>query len=366
MPTVVILDCSLSMKCPVDRKAPSSSSHLTLAVDGITWFFDYLADKFPLEYTAILTCSSVCKTVASFSRDYQKLKAKLDGITVFDKTDLRLAISTAVEAVIGEWGAFVPCQIIVVTDGKPGMIRSVRGATAKPLLIPFPCQLHVMTLADPEELTKRNTVGMLCNSLGISPMDIIRPIGPLTTESVIKLFKQYADKYFLPYRGNLICGELVAKISLSPSPLMHTSNCNIVVGHNATYTKLVGLNGKFPTELNVCGFLDVTNIHAPPILSKHLVLDEDPILSDPEADATITAKPSKQKKLENGATGEGNESKKPSFRVLFHGSLKINNLLALVQLGWVNCTGLVYVISKSFYFQQRLVWPNWIRELSRR
>ena len=342
MPTVVILDCSLSMKCPVDRKAPNSPSHLTLAVDGITWFFDYLAEKFPLEYTAILTCSSVCKTLAPFSRDYQKLKAKLDGITVFDKTDLRLAISTAVEAVIGEWGAFVPCQIIVVTDGKPGMIRSVRGATAKPLLIPFPCQLHVMTLADPEELTKRNTVGMLCNSLGISPMDIMRTSGPLTSDSVIKLFKQYADKYFLPYHGNLVCGELVAKISLVPSPLMHTSNCNIVVGHNATYAKLAGLNSNFPTELNVCGFLDVSNVHAPPILSKHLVLDKDPILSDSEgSDATTTtAKPPKQKKLENGtAAGENNESKKPSFRVLFHGSLKINNLLALVQLGWVICTG---------------------------
>ena len=335
MPTVVILDCSLSMKCPVDRKAPNSSSHLTLAVDGITWFFDYLAEKFPLEYTAVLTCSSVCKTLASFSRDYQKLKAKLDGITVFDKTDLRLAISTAVEVVIGEWGSFVPCQIIVVTDGKPGMIRSVRGATAKPLLIPFPCQLHVITLADPEELTKRNTVGMLCNSLGISPMDIMRTSGPLTTDSVIKLFKQYADKYFLPYHGSLICGELLAKISLAPSPLMHASNCNIVVGHNATYSKLPGLDSKFPTELNVCGFLDVSNIHAPPILSKHLVLDKDPILSDSESDATTaTGKPPKQKKLENGtAAGENNESKKPSFRVLFHGSLKINNLLALAQLG---------------------------------
>lgn len=334
MPTVVVLDCSLSMKCPVDRRAPNSASHLTLAVDGITWFFDYLADKFPLEYTAILTCSSVCKTLASFSKDYQKLKAKLDGITVFDKTDLRLAISTAVEAVIGEWGAFVPCQIVVVTDGKPGMIRSVRGASAKALLIPFPCQLNIITLADPEELTKRNTIGMLCNTLSISPMDIVRPSGPLTADSVVKLFKQFAEKYFIPYHGNLICGELLSKISLSPSPLMHTSNCNIVVGHNATYSKLVGLNSKFPTELNVCGFLDVCNIHAPPVLSKHLVLDEEPILLDPESDTTVaaTAKPSKQRKLENGIAGENNESKKPSFRVLFHGSLKINNLLALIQL----------------------------------
>lgn len=342
MPTVVVLDCSLSMKCPVDRKAPNSASHLALAVDGITWFFDYLVDKFPLEYTAVLSCSSVCKILGSFSRDYQKLKAKLDGITVSDKTDLRLAISTAVETVIGEWGAFVPCQIVVVTDGKPGMVRSVRGASAKPLLIPFPCQLHVVTLADPEELTKRNTVGMLCNNLGISPMDIVRPTGPLTPDSVIKLFKQYAEKYFVPYHGKLICGELLSKISLAPSPLAHTSNCNIVVGHNNTYAKLDGLNGKFPTELNVCGFVDVTNIHAPPVLSKHLVLDEDPILSDPESDTGV--KPCKQKKLENGTAAENDESKKPSFRVLFHGSLKINNLLALIQLRWV-----LYALCNSTY-----------------
>lgn len=334
MPTVVVLDCSLSMKCPVDRKAPNSSSHLALAVDGITWFLDYLADRFPLEYTAILTCSSVCKNLASFSRDYQKLKAKLDGITVFDKTDLRLAISTAVETVIGEWGAFVPCQIIVVTDGKPGIVRSVHGASTKPLAIPFPCQLNVVTLSDPEELTKRNTIGVLCNSLGISPMDIIRPSSLLTAEAVVKLFKQYAEKYFVPYHGNLICGELLSKISLSPSPLMHTSNCNLVVGHNTAYAKLAGLNGKFPPELNVCGFLDISNVHAPPILSKHLVLDEDPVLSDPGGDAVTAAKPSKQKKLENGTATENDESKKPSFRVLFHGSLKINNLLAVIQLRW--------------------------------
>lgn len=334
MPTVVILDCSLSMKCPSDRKAPNSASHLALAVNGITWFFDYLADKFPLEYTAVLTCSSVCKTLASFSRDYQKLKAKLDDITIHDKTDLKSAISTAVETVISEWGAFTPCQIIVVTDGKPGIARSVRGISTKALVIPFPCQLHVITLSDPEELAKRNTIGVLCSTLAISSMDIVRPSGPLTSESVVKMFKKYAEKYFVPYRGNLICGELVSKISLSPSPLMHTSNCSIVVGHNATYTKLTGLDGKFPTELSVCGFLDTCNIHAPPVLSKHLVLDEEPIPSDPESDAA-TVKPSKQKKLDNGTVAENDESKKPSFRVLFHGSLKINNLLALIQLGWV-------------------------------
>lgn len=330
MPTVVVLDCSLSMKCPTDRKVYNSPSHLALAVDGIAWFFDYLADKFPLEYTAILTCSSVCKILTPFNRDYQKLKAKLDGITVYDKTDLRLAISTAVETVINEWGAFTPCQIVVVTDGKPGMSRSVRGASIKAPLIPFPCQLHVVALADPDELTKRNTVGMLCNSLGISPMDVIRPSVPLTVESVVKLFKQYTEKCFVPYHGSLICGELLSKISLAPSPLMHASNCNIVVGHNATYAKLAGLDGKFPTELNVCGFLDVSHIHAPPVLSKHLVLDEYPILLDPDSD---NAKPPKQKKLENGTAAESDESKKPSFRVLFHGSLKINNLLALIQLG---------------------------------
>ena len=45
-------------------------------------------------------------------------------------------------------GCFEPCQIIAV---KPGMIYCVCGATGKPLLIPFPCQLQVINLVAPEE-----------------------------------------------------------------------------------------------------------------------------------------------------------------------------------------------------------------------
>jgi len=329
MPTLLVLDCSLSMKCPVDRKN-SKISHLDLAVEGINWFLDYLAEKFPLEYTAILTCSSVCKNLVSFSRDYQKLKSKLEGVAVHDKTDLLLAISSAIQTVVGEWGTFTPCQIIMVTDGKPGRTP---GLHDKPPVIPFPCQLHIITLSPPEELTKRNTVGILCNSLGISPMDVIRPTSPLTMDSVVKLFKQFAERYFIPYNGNLVCGQLVSKVSLSPSPMMHTSNCSIATTHNNVYAKLAGLSGKFPKDLIVCGFLDICNTHAPPVLSKHLVLDEDPVPTpDPDSSNEIAAKSSKQRKLENG-TAETDESKKPSFRVLFHGSLKINNLMALIQLG---------------------------------
>ena len=357
MPTVVLLDRSLSMRRPAGGGGSGNSSNKkdnsdedeeetlhSLACKGLEWFFSYMHEYYSLEYTSLFSFSSECEILVPFTRDYDQLKEKLTDLPVQDRTDLGSALVSMVDLIVAEWGSFAPCQAIVVTDGSPG-VRHQDAAQRKPTTnIPFSYQLHVVCVATREELARplwASKMQKLCDTTGLSPAEIHVPNGPLTADSVIGAFAQLAKNSFRPYLGTLRCGHLHSQVSLSPSPYMHKPKFDISIGPDHKFPKLDESFGamKYPQELRICGFLDTSCLSAPPHYARHFVLD--PEMDEKAYDARLTrlaegrsaVSGGGRTKSESEASSLQEESQKPSFRVLLHGSLKCESKAALIKLG---------------------------------
>lgn len=319
MPTVILIDRSLSMRRPASRDHQGQTRH-SLACRGLECFFDYMGLHFPLEYTCMLSFSSVCDVVVPFTRNYGQLKEKLGDIVVLDRTDLHTALVAMVEVMIAEWGVFAPCQAVLITDGSPGVKHQDSVHRRPSLNIPFPCQLHVLCIATRDELSQpvwQSKMQRLCETTGTSHSEIFVPASPLTVETVKAAFMQLAKTSFKPYTGTLKCGLLQSTVSLAPSPYIHKSKFDIIVSAEHKYPKLdAGVpNLEYPKELSVCGFLETSCIPSPPVYARHFVLDPDAGSED-------------ERKHSDAA-----DTQKPSFRVLLHGSLKCESKAALIKLG---------------------------------
>lgn len=322
MPTVLLLDRSLSMKRPVllDNK---SETRLTLAKSGLTAFLSYLEHTFPLEQVSLMTFSSTCDVIVPFSRDHQELKECLQSITIGDKTDLCNTLKVVIDTVVKEWGVFNPIQIILVTDGTLGI-----DSEKMQLCIPFPCKLHVALIATREEFDQcQERIELLCQVTDTLPASLTFPTcSRLTTESVQEAFLQLCQTHYQPFTSILKCGHLESKISFSPSPMMVQSLHDVATTPKHVFKNPYTITD-FPSEISICGFLDIRCLSAPGVYSKHYVIDADPDV--PKANKLV-------KLLLNDQPIEDEkrpESDKPSFRVLLHGSLKCESKVALVKLG---------------------------------
>ena len=345
MPTVVLLDRSLSMLRPASKEKPDLTRQ-TLANNGLEWFFGYLGECHPLEYTCLLSFSSTCEVVVPFTRNYASLKEKLSSINVLDRTDLHAALASMVEIVIGEWGSFTPCQAVLVTDGSPGVKHQDTSHRKQPLNIPFSFQLHVVCIATREELSQPSwstKMSRLCDTTGVNPTEVYVPTAPLTVDSVMGAFVQLTKTSFRPFSGVLKCGHLRSPISLSPSPSVHKPKFDISITPDIKYPKLDECFGslQYPGEIVVCGFIDITALSACPHYARHFVLDpevgerelENKLLSPTAKRQRGMSISSDEKMVVDGNSTSNEESQKPSFRVLLHGSLKCESKAALVKLG---------------------------------
>lgn len=321
------------MRRPASRAKAEEETRHSLSCRGLQWFFDYLNSFFPYEYTALSTFSSNCETIAGFTRDYGSLKEKLADIPFQDRTDLHSALITAIDIVVAEWGTFAPCQIVVVTDGSPGVRHQDSYLHHKQVMcVPFSCKLNVVCIATHDELlassssSSQSCLQRLCETADITPSEAFFPTGTLNTESVKGAFKQLAKACFQPYMGTLKCGHLNTRISLTPSPAMQTAKFNIVINAEHKFRRVDENLGslQFPSEMLICGFLDNSCIPAPPHYSRHFVLD--PVTVEQESDLLSPTE-------KRPATSNSEEALKPSFRVLLHGSLKCESKSALLKLG---------------------------------
>ena len=317
------------MRRPAGKDNPDHTRH-SLACRGLEWFLDYMGQSFPLEYTAILTFSSACDVLVPFTRDYAQLKEKLEEVTVLDRTDIHNALVVMVEIMVSEWGSFAPCQAVLVTDGSLGVKhQDVSHRKQQTLCIPFPCQLHVVCVATREELSQpswANKLEKLCDLTGITQSDVFIPSGHLGVESVQATFRQLAKDHYRPYTGILKCGHLQSQICLSPTPHMCKSNFDLAVTPDHKFPKLEEtFSIQYPKELSICGFLDVSCLPAPPIYARHFLLD--PVTDERSLEAMRLTRGSSKPEVSL------EDSQKPSFRVLLHGSLKCESKVALVKLG---------------------------------
>ena len=359
MPTVFLLDRSLSMRRNVSRDHSELTRH-DLACRGLEWFLRYMKSTFPLEYTSLLSFSSQCDVMVPFTREYERLIEALGKITVLDRTELLSGLLGLVEVMVFEWGAFAPCQAVLVTDGMPGVRHQDESHKRSRLNMVFPCQLHVVCVATRHELSLLASNGQtrlqqLCTTAGIPETNVFLPPAPLSVESVLSTFRQLAKNHFQPFHGTLKCGQLRSRISLVPSPSMHKSTFAIQVAPDQQFLRLEeGLHGqKYPTEISVCGFLDISSMSTPPFYARHFILDpnESPSSSNSGsggsemvATPTILSPKTPTPSGSGGSSGGGGggegstekkveDSQKPSFRVLLHGSLKCESKTALVKLG---------------------------------
>ena len=333
MPTVVLLDVSLSMLRRVQTGDDQESlQRRHLAVRGLYALFDQLSARFRLEFTALIAFSSLWEIVVPFTRDYESLKQGCMSVDVYDKTCFENALSGVVGHVIEEWGATVPCQVIIVTDGSVGSgygsLRNLltggghRAAEQPfPLPFPFPSKLHVVCIATQSEIAGHLADFQALCDLNGEGGSVYSSDGPLSVQSVQSMFTRLVQTHYFNYEGHLRCGHLQSKVGLSPPPDFSYS-WSSVPDVDTDKCKIKEKLRHFPTELNICGFLDVCDIGSPPHLSQHLVIPCSTVAEDtPDLDGNV----------ESGKEGE-EDGKVPSFCVLLHGSLKVEKMVAIVQI----------------------------------
>ncbi|KPP74496.1 von Willebrand factor A domain-containing protein 9-like, partial [Scleropages formosus] len=319
MPTVVLMDVSLSMTRPVQLDGTEEFQRKNLAVHGLTMLFEHMATNYRLEFTALVAFSSLWELMVPFTRDYNTLQEALNNLEDYDKTCLEPALQGVSNIVQQEWGSTCPCQVVLVTDGSLGIGRgSLRHSLSTikhrsedkkfPLPFPFPAKLYIMCIANAEELQNSDTLDNLEQLLSLNGGE-----GQIfTVEGPLKLI----DQAYTPFHAVLRCGNLSSDVQVFPRPEP------VIMDEEVDPAPRTIL-----TDLEIVGFIEIGDISSPPVLSRHLVL---PIAVNKDVDemGTGTTDETEEENSANQMAG-----KSPNFCVLLHGSLKVEGMVALVQLG---------------------------------
>lgn len=381
MPTVILLDVSLSMcrMVPVFNDSGNSSDNSTtqqsyqlktLAAQGLNSFLDYQTQNCKLEFTSLMVYSSLWELVVPFTRDYEQIKSALINVESFDKTNIINALRGVHELVIEEWGTTMPIQIILVTDGNAGidalmMNRDLTfGRTREdvkwPLPFPFPCKLHIVCISPASEpsmkmslpffqklidLSNRNNNTSVSSTSFHKENDINSggqiwiPDGPtLSAKSIQQMFINLAETNYKPFRGTLRCGNLSSPVALYPPPENYVQVNDFEI-----------LKAEFSHNLEICGYMEIKDIASPPVHSRHLVLPLPASKEEVKKYASIlVTNPNNPNDTGSVDIDEmvnamcSDEGKQPSFCVLLHGSLKVEGMVAICQVGQPNWFGMLY------------------------
>ncbi|XP_071105029.1 integrator complex subunit 14-like [Haliotis cracherodii] len=333
MPTVLALDVSLSMSRPVftpDSQGEFQRRHL--AVHGINHLLDYMAVSCKLEFTSLVVFSYLWEQLVTFTRDFDSIKSALNKIEIFNKTCIETVLNGIKSLIVEEWSTVTPCQIILITDGNCGigqgsLKESLQSKTADdkfPLPFPFPCKLHVVCVANPNDPDLQSSLPLYQKLIDMNNEggEIFIPESNMTMKSVEQMFQKLGETFYAPYFGTIQCGNLKCSVQLLPSPEPLSRK------NAAGEDEQIVLNN----NLEVCGFLDIADVASPPTVSRHLVL---PTISKDRG------KPADENGSKEGKNGkpvaeeeeELDDGKTPSFTVLLHGSLKVEGMVALTKVG---------------------------------
>ncbi|XP_033634370.1 integrator complex subunit 14-like [Asterias rubens] len=357
MPTVILLDVSLSMTQPVSStdggssNSSSSSEPITrrqLAEAGLNTLLDFIAANNKLEFTTLVIFSSLWEIVVPFTRDYNELKKAVHTIEIFDKTCLETVLEGVKNVVIEEWGASTLCQVILVTDGSPGVgpgslkhaIQILSNPKADdstfPVPFEFPNSFHTVLISSQLELQQWGSLSMYQKLLDANQhKGHIHTIeGAVTVKSAQVMFTKMAEELYSAFHAKLSCGNLSSEVQVFPPP----QPVNMARDFEMVAQRL-------STELSICGFIDCADASSPPVISRHLVLplpvkDKN---SSGSGEGAEGGDKTEEKETVPSSTEMGSN---PSFCVLLHGSLKVENLVALVNVG-ENWYGLLHSCADS-------------------
>lgn len=329
MPTVVLMDVSLSMTRPVSLDGSEEFQRKNLAVHGLNMLFEHMASNYRLEFTSLMAFSSLWELLVPFTRDYNTLQEALSNLEDYDKTCLEAALQGVSNVVQQEWGSACPCQVVLVTDGSLGIgkgslrhslqTQKHRGEDKKfPLPFPFPCKLFILCVANAEELQMSDAMDNLEELLRISGGEgqIFTVEGSLCMKSVQAMFGKLIDHAYSAFHAVLHCGNLSSDVQVFPRPEP------VVVDE-----EVEPIPRAVSTDLEIVGFIEISDISSPPVITRHLVL---PIAVNKDIDEVGAGATDE---LEEEPSASQMAGKSPNFCVLLHGSLKVEGMVAVVQLG---------------------------------
>ncbi|KAI8429932.1 hypothetical protein MSG28_000401 [Choristoneura fumiferana] len=325
MPTVILLDVSLSMSRPVLTLDPTENhTRLTVAAAAINSFLDFLSMHSRLEYVALVTFSSICEVAVPFTRDFENIRLKLPLLEEGDKTCLDLALAGVSQLILSEWGYQTPVQIIVVTDGNigGGSIGRSRIIQGLPLPAPYPVRIHVLPIASPADPCLTHAMPLYQkivdlatsanNSSGNVSRGSIYCLDQLTVTAAITSMSRLCEQHYQEFTCTLKCGQLEARVQLFPEP--HPA---VHEGYAATYT--------LSNELNIIGFVHQNELGTPIAVSKHLVVPQAQNGNSSNRENYGSKTPTKDGSSIDGSSPDeevADPSKIANFCVLLHGALK--------------------------------------------
>jgi hypothetical protein len=329
MPTVLLLDVSMSMSRMIPVTATSSPaaepcSYRQLAIRAINSFLDHLATNNKLEFVSLVIFSSLYEQLVPFTRDYMEIRNMLGKLEEYNKTCIGTALRGISSLVAEEWGTSVQCQVILITDGNvSGMDRSWDHANGHLSMVAtrLGFRLHVVCMAAPGDpvLALSEPVYQRFIADAAHGGRLYIPDGPPTERTIQQIFTTICDSHYTVFTGVIRCGNLRCPISIFPAPENYDRQ-----------REFEHVQKTVSKELEICGFLDIRDISNPPYISRHLVLPLPPTSSPSKSDTAAT-----EVKADStvDAADDKEADKSAAFTVLLHGSLKVEQMVALVQIG---------------------------------
>ncbi|ELU02608.1 hypothetical protein CAPTEDRAFT_229105 [Capitella teleta] len=314
MPIVIVLDVSLSMSRPVPVvDGTPEFTRRQLAIVAINTLLDHLERHCRLEFVSFIIFSSLWENKVSFTRDYDSIRSALNDLQEFSKTCLSSAVAAAKSSLLEEFGIRTPGQVIIFTDGNVGVgsgslkddLQGLDMVTESQR--DFPCKIQIVCISPPKDPALEVSLPLYRKLIALSTDhgDVYLPDSVLSVSSVKLLMETLNVAHFNPFEAKLHCGHLSSSVNLHPAPEIYDKD------HDFQHIKK-GVSSK----LNICGFLDISDIASPPFISKHLVL---PVSS-------------KSGLTDHSSDQEDSKDDEPAFTVLLHGSLKVEAMIALVEI----------------------------------
>lgn len=339
MPTVILLDISLSMSRPVPTSDNTESlTRFTIGSAAINAFLDYLCIHAKLEYVALVSFSSSYEVAVPFTRDFDCIRNKLPLLEEGDKTCIEVALAGVNQLILTEWGNQTLVQIILVTDGSCGVGPIGRNRIIQAL--PFPTsslvKIHILPVASPHESCLQQAMPLYQKIVDIannapnilnstSSRGCIYCPDQLTVPGVVAAMTRLCEKQYQEFWCTLKCGQLEARVQLFPAP-------QTIVDEEFTTTYTLS------HQIQVMGFLQQQDLGTPIAVSKHLVIPQAQVGGSTSTRENYGSKtPTKEGSSTDGSSTTEEDlsdpSKIPNFCVLLHGALKVEGLAAIVQLG---------------------------------
>ncbi|GAB6032163.1 hypothetical protein CHUAL_010814 [Chamberlinius hualienensis] len=291
-----------------------------------------MSTKFKLEFVALTLFASDYQHVVPFTRDYELIRTSLAKVEPYGKTNIETALDGVRELVQEEWGTSTPCQILLITDGRIGTsvdmthltriqpFRHREYSSAQGLHVPFqfPAKLNILCLENSNEprLSVSTTYYQRLIEFNNAEGSVWLPEGNLSQKSVGQMVIKLCDSSFVPFHGELSCGNLSSRIQLYPPPERY---------HKVKDFDIIDC--AVSNTISICGFLEMNDVSSPAAYSRHLVLPLPASKGDNDAGIKMDID------IQEEESSYGDDSKTPSFCVLLHGSLKVEGMVALCEVG---------------------------------